>query len=455
MMLLPRQHRTHGGNIPLRNKIQEQLLIVYPFITHDHARELRRISDILDQIPEASALVYDDLVSHGPSVSTGRPGLTGDQVLRAFLLKQMNGFSYVELAFHLADSRCYRAFCGFGIDEKSPEKSALQQNIKRIQPETMELINRLVLEEARLQKVENGRKVRVDCTVVESNIHHPADSSLLYDCVRVLARKMETGRHQVDTAFTNHTRRAKRRALGILNAKRKKKRKELYQDLLLVSRNTVAMAENMVIAGCDFVLQVQLQHFIRLAKMVINQTERRVLMGEVVPAGEKVVSIFEAHTDIIIKDRRDVYYGHKICLTTGKSGMFLDCVVEGGNPADSELACEMIDRQTVIYGRPPRQAAYDGGFASLENLKNIKAAGVTDVMFCKKRGLEIVDMVKSTWVYKKLRNFRAGIEGMISFLKRCFGAGRCTWRGLVSFKSYVWGSLVSANLLILARHTME
>ena len=439
----------------MRNKIQEQLLIVYPFIAHDHARELRKISDILGQIPEASTLVYDDLIAHGPSVSTGRPGLTGDQALRALLLKQMNGFSYVELAFHLADSRCYRAFCGFGINEKSPEKSALQQNIKRIQPDTLELINRLVLEEARLQKVENGRKVRVDCTVVESNIHHPTDSSLLYDCVRVLAREIKACHPQVGAAFTNHTRRAKKRALGILNAKRKKKRRELYQDLLLVTRNTLFQAENMVIAGCDFVLRVKLQHFIRLTKKVINQTERRVLLGEVVPAGEKVVSIFEDHTDIIIKDRRDTYYGHKICLTTGKSGMFLDCVVEDGNPADSTLACEMIDRQKVIYGRPPRQAAYDGGFASQENLKNIKAAGVIDVMFCKKRGLEIVDMVKSTWVYKMLRNFRAGIEGMISFLKRCFGVGRCTWNGLASFKSYVWGSVVSANLLILARHTME
>ena len=439
----------------MRNKIQQQLPIVYPFIAHEHARELRRISDILDQIPEASTLVYDDLISHGPNVSTGRPGLTGGQVLRVFLLKQMNGFSYEELAFHLADSRCYRAFCGFGIDEKAPRKSALQQNIKRIQPETLEVINRLVVSEARRLKVENGRKVRVDCTVVESNIHHPTDSSLLYDCVRVLAREMESGRHQVGTDFTNHTRRAKRRALGILNAKRKKKRRELYRDLLLVTRNTLAMAENMVFAGCDFVLRARLQHYIRLTKRVVSQTERRVLLGEVVPASEKVVSIFEDHTDIIVKDRRDTYYGHKICLTTGQSGLFLDCVVEDGNPADSALACGMIDRQEMIYGRPPRQAAYDGGFASRKNLKNIKAAGVTDVMFCKKRGLEIVDMVKSAWVYKRLRNFRAGIEGMISFLKRCFGVGRCTWRGLASFKSYIWGSVVSANLLILARHTME
>ncbi|MCK9997371.1 MAG: ISNCY family transposase [Candidatus Krumholzibacteria bacterium] len=439
----------------MRNKIPQQLPIVYPFIDHEHARELRRISDILDQMPEASSLVYDDLVAHGPLISTGRPGLSGDQALRLFLLKQMNGFSYEELAFHLADSRCYRAFCGFGIDEKSPGKSALQQNIKRIQPDTMELINRLVLEEARLKKVENGRKVRVDCTVVESNIHNPSDSSLLYDCVRVLARVMEDGRQQADTAFTNHTRRAKRRSLVILNAKTKKKRKKLYRDLLKVTGDTVVMAENMVHSGCDFVTRVQLLHFIRLAKMVITQTGRRVLQGESVPSSEKVVSIFEEHTDIIIKDRRDVYYGHKICLTSGKSGMFLDCVVEDGNPADSELACEMVDRQTVLYGRPPRQAAFDGGFASQGNLRKIKDTGVKDVMFSKKRGLKVVDMAKSTWVYKKLRNFRAGIEGMISFLKRCFGAGRCTWRGLSSFKSYVWGSVVSANLLILARHTME
>jgi IS5 family transposase len=115
----------------------------------------------------------------------------------------------------------------------------------------------------------------------------------------------------------------------------------------------------------------------------------------------------------------------------------------------------MAERQETIYGRPPRQAAYDGGFASKANLADLKAAGVKDVMFSKKRGLQVADMAKSNYVYRKLRDFRAGIEGMISFLKRGFGVGRCTWRGLASFKSYVWGSVVSANLLVLARQTME
>ena len=135
--------------------------------------------------------------------------------------------------------------------------------------------------------------------------------------------------------------------------------------------------------------------------------------------------------------------------------MILDCVVLEGNPADSTLALDSVKRQEEVYGRLPRQVTFDGGFASKKNLADIKALGIQDVAFSKRRGLEISDMTKSTWVYRRLRDFRAGIEGMISFLKRCFGAGLCTWRGLESFKSYVWGSVVSANLLILARHTME
>ena len=267
----------------MRKKIQEQMPIVYPFIDHEHARELRRVGDILDQLPMSGTLVYDDLVAHGPDVSTGRPGLSGDQVLRLVILKQMNGYSYEELAFHLADSRCFRAFCGFGIDEKSPRKSALQENIKRIEPETLELINRLILATAFEMKVEKGRTVRVDCTVVESNIHHPTDSSLLYDCVRVLARLMERGQGQVDSVFTNHTRRAKKRFLSILNAKSKKQRKPLYRDLLKVTRKTVGMAEKMATAGCDVAIQAGLLHYLCLAKSVISQTERRVLLDEVVP----------------------------------------------------------------------------------------------------------------------------------------------------------------------------
>ena len=158
--------------------------------------------------------------------------------------------------------------------------------------------------------------------------------------------------------------------------------------------------------------------------------------------------------DIIVKDRRETYFGHKIALSGGKSGLFTDLVVLEGNPADARLAVEMASRQKKIYNRALQQITYDGGFASKANLVEIKELGIKDVAFSKKRGLDITEMVKSTYVYKKLRNFRAGIEGMISYLKRSFGLRRCNWRGLESFKAYAWSAVVTANLLLLARHLL-
>ena len=197
-----------------------------------------------------------------------------------------------------------------------------------------------------------------------------------------------------------------------------------------------------------------LERYLGLTQQVIDQTRRRVLEGESVAAADKIVSIFEEHTDIIRKDRRETLFGHKICLSAGASSMILDCWVLEGNPADSTLAQTMIERQQEILGRVPRQVSFDGCFASKPNLDEIKEQGVQDVVFSKRRGLAISDMAKSIWVYRRLRNFRAGIEGIISVLKRAFGLDRCTWRSLPSFRSYVWGSIIACNLLVFARHAV-
>jgi len=166
------------------------------------------------------------------------------------------------------------------------------------------------------------------------------------------------------------------------------------------------------------------------------------------------VSIFEPHTDIIIKDRRDTFYGHKICLTTGASGLVLDVMVEEGNPSDSTLACRTVARATSVLGRTPKQVSFDGGFSSKANVAEIKAMGVTDVAFSKHVGLEVTEMAKSAWVFRKLQNFRAGIEAGISFLKRTFRLDRCNWSGVESFGAYVWGSVLSCNVLVVARHLL-
>lgn len=130
----------------------------------------------------------------------------------------------------------------------------------------------------------------------------------------------------------------------------------------------------------------------------------------------------------------------------------LDCVVETGNAADVTLAVRSVERLKAAFGRVPTQVAFDGGYTSRDNLTAIKAEGVKDVAFSKGRGLKVGDMVRDAEDYPKLRNFRAGIEGGISVLKRAVGLGRCVWSGLPGFRAYVWGGVLAANLLTLARH---
>jgi len=428
-------------------------------LPHKQARELALIDRILVANPSIAAAVWNDL--QGPLARTGRPGLSADQVLRAAIIKQMNGYSYTDLAFHLADSDSYRRFCGFVSAEEVPRKSSLADSIKRISARTWEEINRILLGYAKEKGIEGGERVRIDPTVTETNIHAPTDNKLLFDSVRVLTRLLKQGRKTFGVAYASRLKRAKRRHMEVMNAPNHRRRLAPYKDLLKITRETIRYAERAVVrlrAETDpeaHGLATELDDYTELAWKVVSQTERRVLSGESVPAAEKIVSIFEPHTDIIRKDRRDTYYGHKVTLSGGRSGLILDWVVEDGNPADSTLMTRMLDRLQGIYGSYPRQVSVDGGFASKENLYQAKAMpGVVDVAFAKKRGLSVEEMATSRKVYRRLRDFRAGIEGIISFLKRVFGLGRCTWRSLPSFASYVGASIVSANLLLLARHLM-
>ena len=448
---------------PMRTSVVQQPPLVSPVVDHPRAGELERMSRALDSLGHAPVeFVWENLTRGLRSPHKGRKGLGAEQLLRAAIIKLLFGFSYEQLAFHLADSLTFRRFCRLGLHEK-PKKKALQQGIKRIHPETLESINDLLLGLALDRGIDDGRTLRTDCTVEETNIHDPSDSSLLWDCVRVLSRLLHDAKELAPVSFSDHTKRAKRRHVKIQYAGTNAKRKAPYFDLLKVTRKTMDYATtaaavldgfkgNLVDEARAQALAAEMRHYIALASDVIHQTERRVIHGEKLKADEKIVSIFEPHTDIIIKDRRDVKYGHKLCLTTGTSGMVFDCMVLEGNPADSQIAVEAIERVAGKTGMVPHNVAFDGGFASRENLRALKDdLQVRNVAFKKKGGLKVADMTENSIVYRSLVNFRAGIEAGISFLKRCFGLGRCTWRGWDSFRSYTWASILSANLLIFAR----
>jgi IS5 family transposase len=327
-------------------------------------------------------------------------------------------------------------------------------------------VNRTLVPYAQAQGFEDGKRLRSDSTVIEAAIHEPTDSSLLLDCVRVLTRWLREARDHIDLPFTNHLRRAKRRALAIQHAAKVEQRVPLYRDLVKVVENTVEAARLSVEKLTQTYpreafdtpalheLHNALGHHIKLAGKVLDQTRRRVFNNETVPAPEKIVSIFEPHVDIIRKDRRETLYGHKVFLTTGASGVIVDCFVERGNPTDSTKAVKLMERAVKVLDTTPEQVVFDGGFSSRDNLAEIKALGIRDVAFSKASGLAVKEMVKRTWLYQRLRHFRAGIEGTISFLKRCFGWDRCAWRSYGSFRAYTWASVITANLVMLARHAL-
>ena len=442
----------------MRQERTVQATIFEVFARHEIGCALQAISQWLDGQRPLVSLVAGDLRRQGVR-ETGRRGLPAETVLRCALLKQQRQLSYQELAFHLEDSASFRAFARLPL-RWSPKKSVLQQTISALRPQTWEAVNQALLVSAQQEKLESGATVRIDSTVSAALMHPPSDSTLLWDAVRVMTRLLRrAGRLPEAPAMRWRDRRrlAKKRARAIDYSRGKAKKRVLYRELIAAVQATRAelqtvaegLAETVGMAAERW--RAAVNHYLPLIARIIDQSERRVLKGEAVPAGEKLVSLFEPHADIIVKGGREVQYGHKLNLATGKSGLILDVVVEAGNPADAERFLPMLDRQIARRGAPPRQTAADGGYASRDNLKQAKARGVQDVAFHKKCGIAVADMVKSQWVYRRLRNFRAGIEAGISVFKRAYGGARCIWRGLDHFKAYIWSAVVAHNLMLFAR----
>ncbi|OED40431.1 hypothetical protein AB833_12010, partial [Chromatiales bacterium (ex Bugula neritina AB1)] len=321
-----------------------QASIFENYADHETGQEFKAISRFLDEHPEFCDWVELDLRTEDV-FDTGRQGLTSETVLRCGLLKQLRQVSYKSLAFDLEDSASCIAFARLPYGH-SPSKSALQHTISQIKPETWERIHQCTVDVAKEEKIELAKTIRIDSTVCDSDVHEPTDSSLLWDCVRVMVRLiLEAVKLSgvLKFKYHNHTRVAKKRAYKIINTKGMEEDKvDLYADLLQVTSATLTYfhhAHEEVINNCTDEKKrarwlAKYERFKPLIQKVIDQTQRRLFLDEKVPAGEKIFSIFEDHTDIIIKGDRKIQYGHKINLTSGKSGFILDIAIEEGNPTD-------------------------------------------------------------------------------------------------------------------------
>ena len=433
----------------MRVKRVAQASIYEIFAVHELAQELKGISAWLDGHAQILDWVEADLCRGGIK-DTGRLGMSVESVLRCALLKQYWQWTYRELEYHLMDSDTAYGFARLG-KYRGFSDSTLQQTINQIRWETWERINRLFGCAMLAGKWESLYRTRIDSTVTQTHIHAPSDSTLLADGMRLLNRLSERMQQEgLVMNWSNHSRAVKKRLNEIRSARGEDQRRNSYRKLLKVVQASVkqfrAMSQSYAGTWKD-----EAERVLDRLSQVIGQTQRRVLKGEQVPVADKIVSLFEAHTAIIVKDRRETQYGHKLNLTTGRAGFVLDVVVEEGNPADSTRLKPMVERIGKIYGRLPKQVAVDAGYASKEGVKAVRESGVKAVGLPRKRGMTVAEMGGSDWLYKTLKRFRAGIEGNISTLKRTFGLRRCLWHGLEGFKAYVLSSVFAYNLGHYAR----
>lgn len=428
------------------------------YCEHEQGNQLKALSDVLDEHPDILSLIELDFDT-SEVVDTGARGLSLESIFRCLLLKQILKVSYRKLAFHLCDSPTFRSFARLR-SEQMPGHAALQATVRQVSPETVEKINILLICSCSEQGEFDLQKMRIDSTVVSSNILDPKDSQLLDDGVRVLSRLMFQSKRRtgVKLRFTDQRIRSKSLAFRIFHAKNPEK-EALYPKLLSCVRTTLRQISKSIDkvrleADCskraDQWIQ-RVENYRALLLRVVDQTQRRVFNKENVPASEKIVSLFEPHTDIIVKGKRDVEYGHKINLATQADGFVTYLNIEEGNPSDKILCLPVLDAQQENYQQLPISFVADGGYASQENVEKIRAAGVKHAVFNKRVNLGYHQMGVKKKTFDILKNFRAGIEGNISELKRAFGMDKAMWKGHDGFKAYVWSSVLSYNLIRLVR----
>jgi IS5 family transposase len=434
--------------------------------------ELKKIDEYLED-EKLYQLMHADLAKRYPKTKeTGRNSTPVEVVLRMLVVKRLYGYSYEETERVVRDSLSLRAFCRVYLQDV-PDDTTLIRWANLIQPKTLEKFNQRLVQLAVERKVTKGRKLRTDGTVVESNIRPPSDSRLLSDSVRVLTRTILRGQsflqsagEKIQAGFVDGTQQAKRLAHQIGETLRNKKEaaqqlgKQVYQDLLDLTEQTIAWAAQTQTQLKKHTeqrakrLASTLTHFVPLAQQVIQQTNRRILQNEPVPASEKIVSIFEEHTDIICrgKESRPVEYGHKLWLNEVEGGLVSHYRILEGNPSDEQQWKPSLKAHLNTFHQPPQQASGDRGLYSEPNEQWAHDLGVKRVIL-PKRGYRSQIRLKhehKAW-FVQGRHWHAGVEGRISVLKRVHDLDRCLAHGLTGFHRWVGWGILAGNLAVLGR----
>ena len=425
--------------------------------------ELAQIDKVLDD-EVIYQMVKGDLARRYPKTQkTGRKSTPVEVILRILVVKHLYNLSYEKTEKAVKDSLVLRRFCRVYF-ETVPDDTTLIRWSNQIKPETLKALQERIVQIARELKVTKGRKLRTDGTVVETHIHYPTDSSLLNDGVRVLSRHLKraqkvlgAGMEIGKSIFRDRRRSARKlkRQIEGLARRGAEKTKPLYRKLVRIARASVRQAQTVSEKlqaeqpQTTETLQQQLQNFVTHTQQVLEQTIRRVFKQERVPAAEKILSIFEPHSDIIKRGKagKPSEFGHKVWLDEVEGGIVSDYRILEGNPGDSEQWQVAIDRHIEQFGKAPDQASADRGVYSKPNEDYATGKGVKRVILPKAgyKSQKRRQHERQSW-FRRGRRFHAGVEGRISVLKRKHGLDRCLNRGLDGFQRWVGWGIIANNL---------
>lgn len=414
-------------------------------------------------------LIRADLSRRWPkTLVTGRNSTPVEVILRMLVVKQLYAYSYAETERYVSDSLVLRQFCRVYLNPV-PDDTTLIKWANLIQPDTLQQFNERITQLAREHKVTQGKKLRTDGTVVETIIHTPSDNRQLADGVRVLTHLIEQVKkiQSVSLPVTEDVIKAARdisRKIGATLRQRTEEAKaaghHLDQELIEMMQKSVTQATQVLEPLGNSTteklqpLKQKLEIFVPLVEPVIDQTRRRVMEQQAVPAQEKVVSLFEPHTDIIVrgKETKPVEYGHKIWLNEVDGGIVSHDRILKGNPSD-ELQWEpSLEAHQTSFRSPPEQASADQGVSSAPNEQMAKDLGIEHVVL-PKRGYKSEarrEYEQQDW-FVEGRKWHAGVERRISVLKRAHGLRRCLNHGENGFHRWVGWGVIAGNLAVMGR----
>jgi IS5 family transposase len=433
---------------------------------------LGAISDFLDDHEEMIAAVCDDLRQGLKNPDTGRHGLTPQQILRSLVLMRVKNWDYRELRERIADGLTLRQFANFYCSPV-PKHDAFHTAFIKLSPQTLKAVNDLLIKAAVDLGVEDSTKLRVDTTVVQTDIHHPTDNTLLWDVVRVITRLIgrlaaALERRRIK-GFRDRTRSARRRMQEIqrMTARQRQDHQAgTYRELIGIAEEVVesagtALRQTRKAHGRDMIAELaiaetrrEIERFCDLGARVIDQSRRRVLNGEQVPTAEKIYSIFEPHTDLIKRGKvqTPIEFGHKVFLAESARGLITQYEVLDGNPVDEQHVVVSLERHRQSFGEVPKLYGSDRGFFSEANVRSCQQEGVKVVCIPQRGGTKTSErqaygeepgLQRRPALSRRHRRAHLGVV-------RGRGMKRCLAEGRERFELFVAAAVLANNLMKIA-----